>query len=177
MENIKWISDPAHSELMFKAKHLMITTVTGYFRKFEITAETENAEFSNPTNLTFATEVDSIDTNNSDRDNHLKSADFFHGAEHSKIIFSGAAWKDRGEKVEVFGDLTIKGVTKGISFFVEPGGTAVDFYGQTKAGFTISGAISRKDFGLVWNATTDAGNVVVGDEVKFIGEIQMTKQS
>ena len=174
---ITWKIDPAHSEIQFKVKHLMITTVTGYFRTFNLEVETETEDFNTAKRIEFSADIDSIDTNNQQRDTHLKSADFFHGEEHGKLRFVGKRYEGSGDEAKLHGDLTIRGVTKPITVNVEYGGTVVDPYGQTKAGFTVSGKISRKDFGLVWNAVTEAGQVVVSDEVRLHCEIQLVKQA
>jgi polyisoprenoid-binding protein YceI len=173
---VKWKIDPAHSEIQFKVKHLMITTVTGYFRKFDLEVETDNEDFRTAGSIEFTADINSIDTNNDQRDTHLKSADFFDAENHGQIRFSGKEFSSDGEEGTLKGDLTIRGVTKPITVHVEHGGTVVDPYGQTKAGFTISGKISRKDFGLKWNAVTEAGQVVVADEIKIVGEIQLIRQ-
>lgn len=174
---IKWVIDPAHSEIQFKVKHLMITTVTGYFRTFHLEVTTESDDFGTAADMTFTANVDSIDTNNEQRDTHLKSADFFNGEENPQITFKGKKYEAIGEEAKLKGELTIRNTTKEITVDVEFGGIVVDPYGQTKAGFTIKTKISRKDFGLTWNAVTEAGQVVVSDEVKVHGEIQLIKQS
>jgi polyisoprenoid-binding protein YceI len=173
---IKWKLDPAHSEIQFKVKHLMITTVTGYFKKFDLEVDSETEDFTTSKRIEFTADIDSIDTNNSQRDTHLKSADFFNAEEFSQLKFTGNKYETDGENAKLHGDLTIRGVTKPITVNVEFGGIVVDPYGQTKAGFTVSGKISRKEFGLTWSAVTEAGQVVVGDEIKIHGEIQLVKQ-
>jgi polyisoprenoid-binding protein YceI len=173
---IKWKLDPAHSEIQFKVKHLMITTVTGYFKKFDLEVDSETEDFTTSKRIEFTADIDSIDTNNSQRDTHLKSADFFNAEEFSQLKFTGNKYETDGENAKLHGDLTIRGVTKLITVNVEFGGIVVDPYGQTKAGFTVSGKISRKEFGLTWSAVTEAGQVVVGDEIKIHGEIQLVKQ-
>jgi len=173
----KWKIDPAHSEIQFKVKHLMITTVTGYFKKFDLEVETETDDFNTAKNIVFTADIDSIDTNNAQRDTHLKSADFFDSASHSQLKFTGKKYTSKGSEAKLQGDLTIRGVTKPINLDVEFGGIVVDPYGQTKAGFTVSGKISRKEFGLTWSAVTEAGHVVVGDEIKVHSEVQLIKQS
>ena len=177
MANVKWVADTAHSEIQFKVKHLMITTVTGYFEKFNIEAETSGDKFTDATNVVFTADVDSINTNNEQRDTHLRSADFFHAEEHGEIRFVGKDYEKVGsDKYKLHGDLSIRGVTKPITVDVEFGGIVVDPYGQTKAGFTVSGKISRKEFGLTWNAVTEAGSVVVSDEIRLMAEVQLVKQ-
>jgi len=173
----KWVLDPAHSELTFKVKHLMISTVTGQFRKFTVSAETEDDNFSNPKEIKLIAEIDSIDTNNEQRDGHLRSADFFDAEQYSQLVFKGTRYEANGDESKLYGELTIRGITKKIVVNVEPGGIATDPYGQTKAAFSVTGKISRKEFGLTWSAITETGNVVVGDEIKFHAEIQLIKQS
>lgn len=176
MSTIKWTIDPAHSEITFKVKHLMISTVTGQFKNFSLEGETETNDFNTAKKIEFTADVDSIDTNNEQRDAHLKSADFFKAEEHPQIKFSGKKYEADGDEGKVYGDLTIAGTTKPVILNIDFGGIVVDPYGQTKAGFTVTGKISRKEFGLTWNAVTEAGNIVVGDEIKINAEIQLVKQ-
>ncbi len=173
---IQWKLDPAHSEIQFKVKHLMITTVTGYFKKFDLNVETETEDFTTAKKIEFTADVNSIDTNNTQRDTHLKSADFFNAAEHAQLQFTGTKYEADGDEAKLHGNLTIRGITKPITVTVDFGGVVVDPYGQTKAGFTVSGKISRKEFGLTWNAVTEAGSVVVSDEIKIHAEVQLVKQ-
>lgn len=176
MAATKWKVDPTHSEVQFKVKHLMITTVTGYFKTFNVEVETEGDDFTKSTSVAFTADISSIDTNNAQRDTHLKSADFFDSEQHSQVIFKGSKYEQAGDDYKLSGDLTIRGITKPIVLNVEFGGIVVDPYGQTKAGFTVDGKINRKDFGLSWNAVTEAGQVVVSNEVKVHCEIQLVKQ-
>src|SRR6476661_3825119 len=134
---ITWKIDPAHSEIQFKVKHLMITTVTGYFRNFDLEVETQTEDFSSANRIEFTAQVDSIDTNNAQRDAHLKSADFFDGENNQQIKFVGKKFNADGDKANLTGELTIRGITKPITLNVEYGGIVVDPYGQTKAGFTV----------------------------------------
>lgn len=172
-----WKIDPAHSEIMFKVKHLMLTTVTGYFRKFDATVETEGDNFDKVSSIRFSAETASIDTNNDQRDTHLRSADFFKSEEFPQLTFSASDVSLKGEESEITGDLTIRGTTLPVTLKVEFGGILTDPYGQTKAGFTLSGKIKRKEFGLTWDAVTEAGNVVVSDEVRLLVEVQLVKQT
>jgi polyisoprenoid-binding protein YceI len=174
---IKWKIDPAHSEIQFKVKHLMITTVTGYFKQFDLEVETETDDFNTASKIEFTADINSIDTNNLQRDTHLKSADFFDADTHAQLKFEGKKYSANGDEAKLQGDLTIRGTTKPVTVNVEFGGIVVDPYGQTKAGFTISGKISRKEFGLTWSAVTEAGHVVVSDEIKLHAEIQLVKQA
>jgi len=172
MATTKWVLDPLHSEVQFKVKHLVISTVTGFFRKFEGELSTENDNFSNAS-VSFSLDVNSIDTNQEARDNHLKSAEFFDAEQYPAITFKSTSFD--GEELK--GDLTIKGITKPVTLEVEHGGTATDFYGNTKAGFEVTGKINRKDFGLTWDGVTEAGSVVVGEDIKLIINVQFAKQA
>ncbi|WP_162417632.1 YceI family protein [Cyclobacterium roseum] len=175
MSTTKWIIDPTHSEVSFKVKHLVISTVTGYFREFEGEVETASDDFSNAS-VRFSAAIDSIDTNQKDRDAHLKSADFFDAENHAQLVFSNGKLVASGDGLAVSGDLTIRGTTQPVTLKAELGGIAQDGYGQTKAGFELEGKISRKAFGLTWSAVTETGSVVVGDEVKIFASIQLVKQ-
>ena len=172
-----WKIDPTHSEVQFKVKHLMITTVTGYFQSFDLEVETEGDDFNTASRIEFTADINSINTNNEQRDTHLKSADFFNAEEHSQLKFVGKSYSSDGDEGTLQGDLTIRGTTKPITLKVEFGGFVVDPYGQTKAGFTVYGKISRKEFGLTWNAVTEAGAVVVSDDIKILAEVQLVKQA
>lgn len=174
---ITWKPDPAHSEVQFKAKHLMITTVTGHFENFDLDVVTENEDFTTASKIEFTADINSISTNNADRDTHLKSADFFDASQHGQLRFVGNKFEKSGDDYSLHGDLTIRGTTKPITLTVEFGGIVTDPYGQTKAGFTVDGKISRKEFGLLWNAATEAGQIVVSDEIKIHCEIQLIKQA
>lgn len=175
MSTTKWIIDPTHSEVSFKVKHLVISTVTGYFKEFEGAVESSSEDFDGA-NVSFSTPIDSISTNQTDRDNHLKSADFFDAENHPKLSFTGKIVNDGGD-YKLVGDLTVKGTTKPLTLDVEFGGVAGDPYGQTKAGFEIEGKISRKEYGLTWSAVTEAGSVVVSDQVRLILSVQLVKQA
>lgn len=176
MKKEKWILDPEHSTLTFKVRHLMISTVTGTFKKFKLEAETEGEDFHKATSIKLEAEVNSLDTNNSHRDHHLKSADFFDSQLHPLIRFTADKIEGGGEKMELSGDLTIKGITQPVRMELLFGGITKDPYGITKAGFSIEGKINRKEFGLLYSAVTETGSIVVGDEVRFSGEIQLVKQ-
>jgi polyisoprenoid-binding protein YceI len=175
MSTTKWIIDPTHSEVSFKVKHLVISTVTGYFRKFEGAAEVASEDFNGAT-VAFAADIDSIDTNQADRDGHLKSADFFDAGNHPKLSFEGKIANNGGD-YSLVGNLTMRGVTKEVELDVTFGGVVADPYGQTKAGFEIEGKVNRKDFGLSWSAITEAGSVVVSDQVRLILSVQLVKQA
>ena len=172
----KWKIDPTHSDIQFKVKHLMISTVTGHFGSFDLEAETATDDFSTADKIIFTADINSISTKNADRDAHLKSADFFNAAEYPRLRFEGTKYEADGDEAKLYGELSIRGITKPIKLNVELGGIVADPYGQTKAGFTVTGKISRKEFGLTWNAVTEAGSVVVSDEIKIHAEVQLIKQ-
>ncbi|MDB5008051.1 MAG: hypothetical protein JWQ84_2030 [Mucilaginibacter sp.] len=172
----KWVIDPAHSEVQFKVKHLVISTVTGFFKSFEGTMETEGDDFENA-NIYFAINIDSIETNQSQRDEHLKSADFFDAANFPQLTFKSTSFKKTSDdEYDLKGDLTIRGTTKPVALSAEYGGSNDDFYGNTKVGFEVTGKINRKEFGLTWEGITEAGSVVVSDDIKLIMNVQFAKQ-
>lgn len=169
-----WNLDPMHSEVQFKVKHLVISTVTGRFNSFTASMEASADDFSDA-KVSFSADVDSIDTNNGQRDGHLKSDDFFNAAQYPQLSFISTKIEKAGSDYKLTGDLTIRDKTLPVTLAVEYGGTTVDPYGQTKAGFEISGKVNRKDFGLAWSAVTEAGGLVVGDEIRLLLSIQMVK--
>ena len=172
----KWNIDPMHSEVQFKVKHLVISTVTGSFNKFQGTVETDSDDFVGA-KINFSLDVDSIDTNQAQRDAHLKAGDFFDAAAFPPITFASTSLtKKNGSDYSLKGNLTVKGVTKEVELAVEFGGIAADPYGNIKAGFDINGVVNRKDFGLTANMITEAGNVVVGEDVKLILSVQLAKE-
>jgi polyisoprenoid-binding protein YceI len=171
----KWKIDIAHSEVHFKVKHLVISTVTGSFNEFSGEIESEKDDFSDA-KASFVAQINSIDTNNAQRDGHLKSDDFFAADKFPTLNFNSTSFEKKGSDYVLKGDLTIKGTTKNVELNVEFGGIAKDPYGQIKAGFEITGKINRKDFGLTWSALTEAGGLVVGDEVKLVLSVQFVKQ-
>jgi polyisoprenoid-binding protein YceI len=171
----KWTVDPMHSLVQFKVRHLMITNVTGTFQHFDGTIEKDGEDFTQG-KVEFRIKVDSIDTANDQRDTHLKGDDFFSAEKYPDITFVSTGFKKvGGEDYELTGNLTVRDITKPVTLSVEYGGVAQDFYGNTKAGFGVSGKINRKDFGLVWNGVTEAGSVVVSDEVKINADLQFLK--
>jgi polyisoprenoid-binding protein YceI len=170
-----WAIDPSHSEIQFKVKHLVITTVTGHFKEFS--GSVSSGENFEDAEIQFEAKVDSISTNSEQRDAHLKGADFFETDKFPALRFKSAKFVRTGEnEFELEGKLTIKGVTRPIKFDVEYTGTAKDPWGQLKAGFELTGKINRKDFGLTWNAVTEAGGALVSEDVKLIANIQLVKQ-
>ena len=174
----KWAVDPAHTEIQFKIRHLMITNVTGSFGKFDAEVEETTDNSFETAKIKFSAEIDSISTNNEQRDSHLKSADFFESAKYPTLSFvSTKVEKISGEEYSVSGDLTMHGVTKNVKIHVEHGGVIKDPWGNTRTGFTVEGKINRKDFGLVWNGPTESGGVVLGDEVKIHASLEFVKKA
>lgn len=177
MATTKWAVDPTHSEVEFKVKHLMFTNVSGNFNIFTVHAETSDDDFNNA-KVDFSAEVASVNTNNEQRDEHLRGTDFFDAAQFPTITFTATKYiaVDNDGSYELTGDLTLHGVTKSITLSVEFGGVIKDPWGNIKAGFTINGKINRKDFGLSWNAALETGGVMVSEDVRINCEIQLIKQ-
>ncbi|PBQ33196.1 hypothetical protein CNR22_15905 [Sphingobacteriaceae bacterium] len=177
MENkTKWILDPAHSEIVFKVRHLMLTNVTGAFEKF--TSEfTSSIDDMSKANISAIIEASSICTHFIERDNHLKSADFFDVENHKNIRFESDSFiKLDNLNYKLNGRLTIKGIAKKVSFDVEYAGVNKDPWGNQKAGFSLNGKINRKDWGLSYNVGLESGGFLIGDEIKIAAEIQFLKQ-
>jgi polyisoprenoid-binding protein YceI len=176
MATTKWAIDPTHSEIGFKVKHMMFTNVSGKFGTYDATIVTDDDNFENAS-MEFSADINSIDTNNTDRDNHLKSADFFDADNHPKLTFKASSFtKIDDHNYELTGDLSIKGITKTVKFPAEFSGLMKDPWGNTKAGLNIDGKINRKDWGLNWNSALETGGVLVGEEVKLNIELQLAKQ-
>ncbi|WP_029282064.1 YceI family protein [Pedobacter sp. R20-19] len=175
MATTKWTLDPTHSELQFKVKHLMITTITGNLKSFTAELDAEGDEFEN-SKISFEGDINSLDTGNTDRDHHLKSADFFNAEQFSTMEFQSSSVTKEGTDYLINGNLTIKGETKPIKLTAEFGGIATDPWENIKAGFTLSGKINRTDFGLTWNTAIEGGGVMVSEEVRLLGELQFVKQ-
>jgi polyisoprenoid-binding protein YceI len=171
----KWVIDPAHSEVAFKVKHLMISNVKGVFSEFQAEVLTDGDDFSS-SRISFTMNPASINTGNPDRDGHLKSPDFFDVENYKEITFKADSLaKNKDEEYTLNGGLTIKGITKPVSLDVEFGGFMTDPWGNQKAGFNINGKINRKDWELNWNAALEAGGVLVGEEVRISCEVELLK--
>lgn len=169
--------DPAHTEVTFKIRHLMISNVTGHFTKFSGKMESSKDDFTDA-EIDFEADIDSIDTNNEQRDGHLKTGDFFDAAQYPKLVFQSISFdKVSSEIYKLNGNLTLHGVTKPITMSAELGGTAKDLYGNSRIAFEISGSIHRKEYGLEWNAALETGGVALSDEVKLLLNVQLIKQA
>ena len=171
-----WNVDHSHSSVKFNISHLVISEVEGSFKKYDGTIKSDKDDFTDA-NIQFTVDVASIDTDSENRDNHLKSDDFFNVQKYPQMIFKSSSFKKISDNKYVLeGELTIRDVTKKVKFDVVYGGTAKDGYGNTKAGFKASTVINRFDYGLKWNAITEAGGMTVGSDVKIILNIQFAKQ-
>ena len=171
-----WSVDQAHSEIKFKVKHLVVSSVTGQFTSFNGTVESDKPDFSDA-KIEFEADVDSIDTKNEQRDGHLKSPDFFDAVNHPKLTFvSKSITKKSDDEYVVVGNITIRGTLKEISLNVTYNGTTKGFGGVDVAGFEIAGKLNRFDFGLQWNTLTEVGGIVVGEEVKIEIAAELQKQ-
>lgn len=171
----KWSIDQAHSEITFKVKHLMISHTKGSFKTYDASIYTTDKDFSTA-EIDLWIDTASITTGDAKRDEHLRSADFFDVAQHKQITFTASTV---GKVVidgtrELWGQLTMKGITKLIKLNVQFGGIANDPWGNEKAGFTVTGKINRSDWGLVWNAAIETGGFVVGEEISILCEIELT---
>jgi polyisoprenoid-binding protein YceI len=154
---------------------MMITNVSGSFSKFDAEMQSEKPDFSDA-KISFEADVNSINTNNEQRDGHLKSDDFFAADKFPKIKFvSTELKKTSDDEYKLTGNMTVRDITHPITLNVEFGGTQTDPYGNHKSGFSVSGKLNRKEYGLTWSAVTEAGGVVVSDEIKLFAEVQMVK--
>lgn len=170
-----WVIDPMHSDVQFKIKHLVISTVTGSFRKFEGGAVTQGDDFTNAS-VHFTIEVKSIDTNQAQRDEHLQNGDFFAADLYPKIFFESTSFvKKSGSTFNMTGNLTLKGVTKPVELHVEYGGSENNGHGIIKHGFEVNGIVNRAEFGMTWNKLTDTGGLGLGEDIRLIANIQVSR--
>lgn len=167
--------DALHSDILFKVKHLMITTVTGQFKIFDATLTAEVEDFSDA-EVSFTADINSIDTKSEQRDGHLKSDEFFSAERFPQLSFVSTSFTKNEKNYTLKGNLTIRDVTKEVELQTDYNGTMVDFYGQTKIGFEAEGIIKRKEFGLIWNGVTEAGGIVLSDDVRLQLNVQFIKQ-
>lgn len=176
MSTTKWVLDPAHSEIQFKVKHLLISTVSGDFKKFEASAETEGDDFTTA-KVQFSADIASISTNNEQRDGHLKTGDFFDAENHPKLSFvSDKLVKVDDEVYDLHGQLTMRGVTKDVTLKAAFGGSTTDPWGNTRVGFEISGKIDRTDFGVSFGMISETGGLLLGNDVKLFANTEFVKQ-
>lgn len=176
MSTTKWVLDPAHSEIQFKVKHLLISTVSGDFKKFEASAETEGDDFTTA-KVQFSADIDSISTNNEQRDAHLKNGDFFDAENHPKLSFvSDKMVKVDDEVYDLHGQLTMRGVTKDVTLKAAFGGSTTDPWGNTRIGFEILGKIDRTDFGVSFGMVSETGGLLLGNDIKLFANAEFVKQ-
>lgn len=177
MATTQWALDPTHSDLGFKIKHLMITNVSGTFKNFQVEMETEDEDLKTA-KIRATADMTSINTNNEQRDTHLRTADFFETDKYPQLAFRSTALnRIDDENFQLFGELTLKGITKPVKLNVEYSGTAKDPWGGERAGFVVTGKISRSEFGVTFNTVLETGGVALSDEVKIHSEIQLVKQA
>ena len=169
---MKWNLDVTHSQVEFSVKHMMISTVRGRFSAITGSGETSSTGALSAVSL--EADVKSIDTNQTQRDEHLRSADFFDVAAFPKLTFVSTTIAQTGEEITITGNLTIKDVTKSVTLKGEFSAPITDPWGNTRAGLGVTGKINRKDFGLGWNMALETGGLVVSDEVKLTIEVEAT---
>lgn len=177
MANTTWILDPTHSELQFKVKYLMISTVTGQFNDFSGTVETDGDDFSTG-KVKFSVQVSSVSTNNEQRDAHLRAADFFDAEKYPELLFEGDRMVKTGDdEYKLYGRVTLHGIAKEVVLQAEFGGITQDPWGNTRTGFSVTGKINRSDFGISFGAVSETGGLLLGDEVKINANVQFVKQA
>ena len=173
--SITWVIDPLHSDVQFKIKHLVISNVTGSFKKFEGSIVSTETNFNNA-KVNFTIDVKSIDTNQAQRDGHLQSGDFFSADTYPQITFESTSFVNvGGSDYKMVGNLTLKGVTKPVELNVEYGGSEDNGHGILKQGFEVTGIVNRKEFGMTWNKLTDTGGLGLGEDIKLIANIQVAE--
>ena len=176
MTKTKWLLDPIHSELQFKIKHLMISNVSGAFKNFSAEVETEDEDFSTA-KINLTAQMDSISTNNEQRDAHLRNSDFFEVEKYPELKFKSTKVEEvDSDTFMLHGELTMKGVTKPVKLDVEFNGATKDPWGGERAGFVITGKINRADWGINFNSVLETGGVMLSEEVRINSEIELVKQ-
>ena len=171
-----WTVDNVHSSVKFAVSHLVISEVEGSFKMYGGTVRSNGPEFTDA-DVEFTVDVNSIDTDNGMRDKHLRSDDFFNAEQFPQMSFKSISWrKVEGRRYVVEGEMTIRDVTRRVAFDVMYGGTMKDSYGNVKAGFKATTTINRFDFGLKWNALTEAGGATVGKDVSITLNLELTQQ-
>lgn len=177
MKTNKWVLDPTHSELQFKVKHLMISTVTGQFKEFKSVIETSGTDISTA-RIEFTADVNSVTTNNEDRDKHLRTGDFFDAGKYPTISFISSQLKHvKDDHYKLSGKLTMRGVTKDEELDVEFGGITTDPWGNQRSGFSLTGKINRQDYGVSFGMVSETGGLLLADEVRILAEVQFVMQN
>jgi len=176
MSNTKWNLDPSHSEVQFKVRHMMVSNVTGHFKNFTASVETQGDDLATA-KVHFTADVNSISTNNEQRDGHLKNNDFFDVENHPELSYESDKLEKTGDETyKLHGNLTMRGVTKPVSLNVEHGGVMQDPWGNTRTGFTVTGKINRKDFGVSFGAVSETGNIMLGEDVNITANVEFVKE-
>lgn len=176
MSTTKWAIDPAHSELQFKVRHMLVSHVTGHFKNFTATVETNGDDITSA-KVHLTADVNSISTNNEQRDAHLRTGDFFDAEHHPQLVFESDRLEKTGEnEYKLHGQLTMRGVTKPITLNVEHGGIVQDPWGLTRTGFNVTGKLNRKDWGVSFSIISETGSIMLGEEVSIIANAEFTKQ-
>lgn len=177
MAKTTWVLDPTHSELQFKVRHLMVSNVTGHFKSFNATVDTDGDDFTTA-KVHLTADVDSISTNNEQRDGHLKTADFFDHATHPQLTFEGTKLEQTGdEQFKLHGILTMRGVSKEVTLAVEFGGIVQDPWGNTRTGFTVNGKINRKEYGVSFSMVSETGGILLGEDISIHANVEFVKQA
>ncbi len=177
MTTTKWILDPSHSEIQFKVRHLMVSYVTGSFTQFDATVETKGDDLTTA-KVKFTADVNSVSTNNEQRDAHLKNNDFFDADNYPQLNFESSRLEQISEEeYNVYGTLTMRGVSKEIVLQAEYGGIMTDPWGNSRTGFSVTGKINRKDFGVGFGMVSETGGVLLGDEVKINANVEFIKEA
>jgi polyisoprenoid-binding protein YceI len=179
MSKTKWVLDPTHSELGFKIKHLMITNVSGFFNSFQmdVAGDTDDNDFSKA-KIRLQADMNSIHTNNEQRDAHLRNSDFFEADKHPEMIFESTKTEQVDkENFHLYGNLTLKNITRPVQLNVEYSGITKDPWGGERAGFTVTGKIKRSEWGVNFNGVLETGGAILGEEVKIHSEIELVKQT
>jgi polyisoprenoid-binding protein YceI len=177
MATTKWVLDPTHSELGFKIKHLMISSVSGSLKSFQAEVETNGEDFSTA-QISLSADMASISTNNDLRDAHLRNSDFFEVEKYPELKFTSTRLeKTDSDTFTLFGNLTIKGVTRPVKLNVEFNGVTKDPWGGERAGFVVTGKINRSEWGVNFNSVLESGGVALSEEVRIFSELQLVKQA
>jgi len=178
LNKIKWVIDPMHSEVGFKLKHLMVSTVRGVFKEYDASIYTTNEDFLTA-EVDFWINPSSIDTGSVQRDEHLRNSDFFDIEHFKEINFTGNTYEivEKGDNYNIYGELTIKGVSKQVKLTVKFAGIIKDPWGNEKAIFSVKGTINRNDWGLNWNMPLETGGLLISDSIAIEVELQLVKQS
>ena len=175
MAKTKWSIDPTHSEIHFKVRHLMVSWVTGGFKQFNAAVEMEGDDITTA-KVNFTADIGSISTNNEQRDEHLRTGDFFDAENYPQLNFEGEKLeKIDDENYRLFGTLTMRGVSKPVVLKVEYGGEAQDPWGNTRIGVSVSGKINRKDFGVSFSMVSETGGILLGEEVTINANTQFIR--